>query len=246
MCSAVTAPPGDGEEGRTMRTLRIATLVTAAAVASCPAVASAAPKNYCADLKGVDTGQTCQIELNDPAYEVSISFPSSYPDTKSIADYVSKTRDEFLNVAKSSAPHDLPYALDITATTYNSSVPPRGTQAVVLQTYRNTGGAHPETSYASFNWDQTYRKAITWDTLWQPTADPLPVVYPIVQAELQKQTGQQVVIPAGAGLDPANYQNFAITNDGVIFFFSQGTLLAEAAGPLQVLVPRSAIDPMLA
>jgi Protein of unknown function (DUF3298) len=35
-----------------------------------------------------------------------------------------------------------------------------------------------------------------------------------------------------------------ITNDGVIFFFSRGTLPPEAAGATQVLVPRSAIDPM--
>jgi Protein of unknown function (DUF3298) len=46
--------------------------------------------------------------------------------------------------------------------------------------------------------------------------------------------------------NPMNYQQFAVTNDGVIFFFSQGQLLPEAAGATQVLVPRSAIDPMLA
>jgi hypothetical protein len=46
--------------------------------------------------------------------------------------------------------------------------------------------------------------------------------------------------------DPANYQNFAIVNDGVIFFFDQGVLLPESVGALQVLVPRSAIDPMIA
>ena len=65
-------------------------------------------------------------------------------------------------------------------------------------------------------------------------------------ADLQKQTGQPVVILPDAGLDPANYQNFAITNEGVIFFFSQGTLLPEAAGAMQVLVPRSVVDPLLA
>ena len=32
----------------------------------------------------------------------------------------------------------------------------------------------------------------------------------------------------------------------MIFFFGQGQLLPEVAGPVQVLVPRSAIDPMLA
>jgi len=229
-----------------MRITKAAVLATAIVISASPAIAMAAPKNYCADLKGVDTGQACQIQLSDPAYSVKISFPSSYPDTKSIADYISQTRDGFLNVAKSSTPRDVPYELDITSTTYESAVPPRGSQAVVLQTYQNSGGPHPEISYKSFDWDQAYRKAITFDALWRTNANPLPIVYPIVQAELQKQTGQQVVIPPSAGLDPANYQNFAITNDGVIFFFSQGTLLPEAAGATQVLVPRAAIDPMLA
>ena len=40
--------------------------------------------------------------------------------------------------------------------------------------------------------------------------------------------------------------DFAITNDGVIFYFRQGELLPEAAGATQVLVPRAAIDPLLA
>ena len=229
-----------------MRITKAAVLATAIVISASPAIAMAAPKNYCADLKGVNTGQACQIQLTDPAYSVNISFPSGYPDPKSIADYISQARDGFLNVAKSSTPRDVPYELDITSTTYESAVPPRGSQAVVLQTYQNSGGPHPEISYKSFDWDQAYRKAITFDALWRTNANPLPIVYPIVQAELQKQTGQQVVIPPSAGLDPANYQNFAITNDGVIFFFSQGTLLPEAAGATQVLVPRAAIDPMLA
>ena len=229
-----------------MRIIKAAVLATAIVVSTGPAIAMAAPKNYCADLKGVNNGQTCQIQLDNPAYNVKISFPSSYPDTKSIADYISQTRDAFLNVAKSSTPRDLPYALDITSTSYGSSIPPRGSEAVVLRTYQNSGGPHPEISYKSFDWDQAYRKAITYDTLWKADANPLPIVYPIVQADVQKQLGQPVTIPPSAGLDPANYQNFAITNDGVIFFFSQGTLLPEAAGAAQVLVPRAAIDPMLA
>ncbi len=229
-----------------MRMLTMATLVTAVTVASSPGIAAAAPRNYCADLKGVDTGQVCQIQLSDPAYQVSISFPSDYPDLKSVADYVSQSRDGFLNVAKGSAQRDMPYELDTTATTYSSAIPPRGTQSVVLQTYENVGGAHPTTLYKAFNWDQAYRRPITYETLWQPGADPLKVVFPLVLSQLQKQTGQDVTIDPSAGLDPANYQDFAITNDGVIFFFSQGELLPEAAGATQVLVPRAAINPLLA
>jgi hypothetical protein len=142
----------------------------------------------------------------------------------------------------------------MTSTNYGSAIPPRGTQAVVFKTYENIGAAHPQTTFKAFNWDQTYRKAITYPTpaddnkttpLWR-VDDPLKVVAPIVQSELQKQTGQPVSIAPTGLYNPMNYQDFAVTNDGVIFFFSQGQLLPEAAGATQVLVPRAAIDPMLA
>lgn len=229
-----------------MRILKVTVLVTAVVLFHTSGIAAAAPKNYCADLKGADTGQACQIQMSDPAYNVNISFSTDYPDQKSLSDYITQTRDGFLNVAKSGAPRDVPYELNITSTNYGSAIPPRGTQAVVLKTYQNVGGAHPQTLFKAFNWDQSYRKPITYDNLWQPTADPLKTVFPIVQSELQKQTGQPVAIAPTAGLDPMNYQDFAVTNDGVIFFFSQGELLPESAGATQVLVPRSAIDPMLA
>ncbi|MGX9792356.1 esterase [Mycobacterium sp. MMS18-G62] len=228
-----------------MRNLKVAVAAAAVILFSSSGIAAAAPKNYCADLKGVQMGSACQIQESDAGYNLDISFPTDYPDQKSLADYITQTRDAFLAVAKSPAPRELPYALDITSTNYGSAIPPRGTQAAVLKVYQNVGAAHPQTSFKAFNWDQTYRKPITYDTLWR-VDDPLKTVFPIVQSDVQKQTGQQVSIAPTAGYDPMNYQEFAVTNDGVIFFFSQGQLLPEAAGAMQVLVPRSAIDPMLA
>ena len=113
-------------------------------------VAAAAPKDYCADLKGVATGQTCAIKMADTGYNVDISFPTDYPDEQSVADFISKQRDDFLNVAKSSAPRDQPYQLTITFANYGSAIPPRGTQAVVFTVVQNTG--HPQTTFKSFNW----------------------------------------------------------------------------------------------
>jgi hypothetical protein len=265
-----------------MRIFNMAVLVAAVAIFGSSGVASAAPKDYCADLKGGNTGRTCEIQMADAGYNVDISIPLDYPDQKSVADYIAQTRDGFLNVAKSGAPRDTPYELDIKPTEYNSAVPPRGTQAVVFKVYQNVGGAHPQTMYKAFNWDQSYRKAIIWTAapddklntpLWR-VDDPLKVVAPIVQADLQKQLapppppaappaqpGQAPATPAtttttppppplpispAALYNPNNYQNFAVVNDGVIFFFDQGALLPDAAGALQVLVPRSAIDPMIA
>jgi hypothetical protein len=270
-----------------MRTHSVAVLVAVAALFGSSGVAAAAPKDYCADLKGGNTGTACVIQLSDPGYSVDISIPLDYPDQKSVADYISQTRDAFLNVAKSGAPRDTPYELSIKPTEYTSAVPPRGTQAVVFKVEQNVGGAHPQTTYKAFNWDQSYRKAITYTAapddktatpLWR-VDDPLKVVGPIVQADLQQQLappppvapatppaqpGQPVAatptttaattpppppplpIATTALYNPANYQNFAVVNDGVIFFFDQGVLLPDSAGALQVLVPRSAIDPMIA
>lgn len=263
-----------------MRSFSVAVLVTVAVMSASPGLAAAAPKDYCADLKGGNTGSTCEIQLADPGYSVDISIPSDYPDQKSIADYISQTRDAFVNSAKSGAPSSTPYTLRIKPAEYTSSVPPRGTQAVVFTVTQNLGGGGPQTTYKSFNWDQSYRKAITYTAapddkehtpLWR-VDDPLKTVAPIVQSELQQQLappppaappaqpGQPATttpsttpppppplpFAPGALYNPANYQNFAVVNDGVMFFFDQGVLLPASAGALQVLVPRSAIDPMIA
>jgi hypothetical protein len=55
-----------------------------------------------------------------------------------------------------------------------------------------------------------------------------------------------VIISPVIGLDPTKYENFAITNDAIVFFFSQGVLLPDSAGAVQVAIPRGPIDSMIA
>lgn len=64
--------------------IKIFMLVTAVVLLCCSGVATAAPKTYCEELKGTDTGQACQIQMSDPAYNINISLPSYYPDQKSL------------------------------------------------------------------------------------------------------------------------------------------------------------------
>ena len=208
--------------------------------------ASAAPPK-CSDLNGtVDGSQMCQIQEGDPAYSLHIAYPVDYPDVQPVFDYIKQTRDGFINVAKMPDARTMPYQLEVSATEYNSAIPPRGTQSVVFKTFQDVGGAHPQTFYKSFNWDQGYRKPITIDNMFREGTQPFPVIFPIVQSELEKQLGQPPAISPAVGLDPSKYENFAITNDTLIFFFSQGELLPEAAGALQVTVPRAPIDAMIA
>lgn len=231
-----------------MRMSTLASVASAVAVLgwSSIGVAAAAPPN-CADLNGVvDANQICQIQATDPGYSVNVSYPVDYPDASAVFDYVKETRDGFLNVAKTPDFRLMPYELDTTATQFSSNVPPRATRSLVFKTYQGVGGAHPTTFYKAFNWDQVLRKPITMDTLFRAGTAPLPVILPLVQAEVNKQLGQPVTISPGDGLDPTKYQNFALTDDSLIFFFSQGDLLPEAAGALQVSIPRGPVAAMIA
>ncbi|GAB7070016.1 DUF3298 domain-containing protein [Mycobacterium hodleri] len=229
-----------------MSTLASAVSVVAVLGVSSMGVAVAAPPK-CADLNGVvDANQICQIQATDPGYSVDISFPVDYPDATAAFDYVRETRDGFLNVAQMPDSRLMPYELDTTATSFGSTVPPRATQSLVFKTYQGVGGAHPTTFYKAFNWDQVLKKPITIDTLFRAGTAPFPVILPLVQAEVDKQLGQPVTISPGDGLDPTKYQNFALTDDSLIFFFSQGDVLPEAAGALQVAIPRGPVAAMFA
>lgn len=222
------------------------TSATSARSATSPTSAAPTSTTPVATPPAAVGGQNCQIQVTDPAYSLNITYPLDFPDQKAVLDYVKQTRDGFLNVAKSGAPRDMPYELDTTMTQYSSALPPRGSQTVVFKTYQGVGGAHPQTFYQAFNWDQTYRKPITIDNLFKAGTAPFPLILPVVQAEVAKQFGQTLSMAPGAGLDPTKYENFAITNDALIFFFDQGELLPEAAGAFEVSVPRGPIDFMIA
>ena len=231
-----------------MRMSTLALAVSAVAVFGWSGVglAAAAPPK-CADLNGVvDANRICQIQAADPGYSLSISYPVDFPDVAAVFDYVKQTRDGFVSVAKMPDSRSMPYELETTEIQYGSAVPPRGTQSVVFKTYQSVGGAHPTTFYKAFNWDQGLRKPITIDNLFREGTAPFPVILPLVQAEVDKQLGQPVTISPAVGLDPTKYQNFAVTNDSLIFFFSQGDILPEAAGALQVAIPRGPVDAMIA
>ncbi|MDH6197168.1 hypothetical protein M2272_003821 [Mycobacterium frederiksbergense] len=206
-------------------------------------VAAALPA--CADLGGsVNAEQSCQVHTANAAYTLDYTFPVGYPDQQAVADYLIQTRDGFVNVSGMPGSRDQPYVLDAKGTAYKSGTPPR-TQSLVFEVYQNVGGAHPQTWYKSFNYNLGTRAPITFDTLFKPGSKALDVIFPIVQRELQKQSGVELSIPPSIGLDPAHYQNFAITDDSVIFFFGQGELLPEAAGATEASVPRSAVAAML-
>ncbi|MCB0925995.1 MAG: DUF3298 domain-containing protein [Mycobacterium sp.] len=198
--------------------------------------AAAAPQG-CGDLGGVVQDGTCTIAKTAPGYMLDVRFPVDYPGEPALLDYVTQTREGFLNVAQTPESRGRPYELDITAESFQSEQ----TRSVVLTLFQNVGGAHPATWYKSFSYDVVRNAPLTFDTLFAPGVIPMPVVFPIVQRELDNTSGLGSAIGVGDGMNPAHYQNFAVTDDEVIFFFGQGELLPFYAGATSVRVPRSAL-----
>jgi hypothetical protein len=231
-----------------MRILRLAAAVMAAcAVAGTIGTPAALSQSACVDLGGtVGPDQICRVHAENDTYVLDFTFPAQYPDQRAVTDYLKQARDGFVNVSDMPGSRGLPYVLDATGTGYRSGLPLLGTESLVFEVYQNVGGAHPLTWYQAFNWNHASRSPITFDSLFKPGAKPLDVIYPAVNDDLLKSQGMSDAIPQGAGLDSANYQNFALTDDKLIFFFSQGEMFPESAGPVQASVPRAAVAPMLA
>jgi hypothetical protein len=230
-----------------MRILRVAAILVAGVLAWSTGTSMAAAQSACADLGGgLGPEGICRVHAANSTYTLDFSFPNEYPDQAALTAYLTQTRDGFINVSEMPGSRGLPYVLDAKGTGYRSGQAPGGTQSVIFEVYQNVGGAHPQTWYQAFNWTLDKRAPITFDTLFKRGAKPLDVIFPIVERELQKQTGVTDSVLPGDGLDPANYQNFALTDDSVIFFFSQGELLPEAAGATQASVPRATLAPLLA
>lgn len=220
------------------------TAPAAAPVASPAPSVAAQEQSACTDLDGtVGADQTCHVHAATSTYKIDMTFPLDYPDMQAVTDFLKKDRGEFLDWVANIGPSQKrgrPYLYDVTAKTFRSGTPESGTQSLVLHVDNDTGAAHeghPDTTFQAFNFDLGKRAPITFDTLFKSGTKPLDVLNPIVRRELHAPT---------ADLDEKKYQNFALTDDAVIFFFGQDQVVMDNAGPHKVTVPRTELASLLA
>ncbi len=198
----------------------------------------------CTDLGGtVGPDRNCHVHAATPTYQIDMSFPLDYPDMRAVADFLKHDRDAFLDWVTKFGPSEKrgrPYLFAVTALTYRSGTRESGTQSLVLTIDNDTGLAHqghPNTTFKAFNFDLGKRAPITFDTLFKQGTKPLDVLNPIVRRELDAPS---------ADLDEQKYQNFAITDKAVIFFFGQDQVVADNSGGHDVTVSRAELASLLA
>ncbi len=212
-------------------------------ISTTSASAAASPPSACADIGGtIEADQTCHLFSETPYFTLDFQFPVDYPDQHALGDYLTQRRHGFVEWV-AGLPPSTSFALHIIGHSYQSGTPTSGTRSLVL-TIGTDGGVHPVTTYTAFNYDLTRKAPITFDTLFKPGTQPLDVLNPIIQRAWEDRGGTGSL--SFDDLDPRAYENFSLTNDAVIFFFNQDGLLPHEAGDLEVTVPRSKIESLLA
>lgn len=239
-CGTAASPSKPGPASETVTTAPVTATPTPSAT---PTVVPAVT-NACTDLAGtVGADQVCTVHSATSDYTIDMKFPTDYPDQRALSDLLTRERDQFVQAVTGPDQSPNPKALDIKPTTYRSAAD-GGTTSLVLEEYGNYGGAHPVTFYNALNFDVATKTPITYATLFKPGSDAVAVLDPIVKAEFEKRL-QGLPIDDNLG-GAKTYQNFALTDDAVIFFIDQGAWAISAAGAQQFSIPRSQLASILA
>jgi hypothetical protein len=193
--------------------------------------------------------QKCVIQTG---IEIDIHYPleiTQYP-------FVEQTVDPFLNGLRSKYISDFaalgpdvwtpgPWGLHIDYEIFQFS-PTMLSLKFTISDY--TGGAHGNMYFQTYLFDLAQNRVLTLSDLFQPGADPLATLAPIVQQDLAAQMGDfadtQWIQEGTSSLDA--YVNFVVTPDSLIFFFPPYQVAAYAAGPQTVQIPLSQISGILA
>ncbi|MEV0673351.1 esterase [Mycobacterium sp. NPDC050441] len=225
-----------------MKIAIVATLSSATILLAAPGVADA--ESACTALGGtVDADGVCTSHTVTPRYKLDISFPVDYPDQQAVTEFVDGTRTDWNHAADAYPVREFSYLLTIAGSAYHSGPPQAGTRSLVFA-LNSDFGAHPVTSFHALNYDLGKGAPITLATLFKPGTDPVRLLAPIVKRELDRRG-----LGGDASVDDLNaqdFEQFAISDEALTFFFAQGLVGPQVDGPQRITVSRSELASVLA
>ncbi|RMF78781.1 MAG: DUF3298/DUF4163 domain-containing protein [Chloroflexi bacterium] len=188
-----------------------------------------------------EAGQ-CRIQS---ALSVNIQYPLSLADypfaDEIISAYIQQEQAQFLEFFADSAVsfmiEPLPWELDMTYETYRFS---DHIVSLKFEIYQYTGGAHGITYFKTFTFDLTQQRLITLDDIFMPQSNPFAIISPLAQKQVQANLGEYAVedwIAEGTSGNPANYENFVLTTEALVFFFPPYQVAPYVAGPQTISIP---------
>ena len=157
---------------------------------------------------------------------------------KKIADETAREEAAAKQDAKSSLP---PHSLNVS---YEVTAADKDFISVLFSFYEYLGGAHPNTTSESFNYDLNRNAPVSLADLFTPNSNYLKVISDYAIKELKKlDTVSWVENGAGPKID--NFHSWNITPAGLRITFDSYQVGPYAAGAHEVLVPYSVLKPII-
>ncbi len=134
-----------------------------------------------------------------------------------------------------------PYAMDVS---YAVTAASKDFISILFYFYEDSGGAHPNTTTASFNYDLNRGEALKLADLFAPKANYLKTISDYSIKELKKlKTVDSADEGASAKLE--NFNSWNIAPSGLRITFDRYQVGAYAVGDHEVVVPYSVLKPII-
>ncbi|WP_156618067.1 RsiV family protein [Mycobacterium sp. 852013-51886_SCH5428379] len=228
---------------KTVRSAVVAAMIGATALGMA-GIARTAPRTdpggLCASL---DAHGGCALSASGPSYGGDAMATAGARQEQQVVNYLTQVLQDFdaaAGLADTHADGSPIHEMEATSSSYSSA----GTKTVVVKVYQDLGDERPATWYRAFSYANASGAPIDFGTLFRPGTRPLDVIAPMVADQMGRDVGQPITIDPAIANDPANYQNFAITDDAVVFFFDRDHLHPTYAAT-RVAIPRTAIADLL-
>jgi Protein of unknown function (DUF3298)/Deacetylase PdaC len=216
--------------------------------------------DFGADLKLVDKKHT-EDNKNLP-YDVKARFPQLEGNdptriekfNKAVNAFVSREIGEFKKVVdkepRAAKQNDLSAGAGKPKNTLDidHSVTASGKDfiSVLFTYYTYTGGAHPNTTTSSFNYDLNRGELIKLGGLFKPGTNYLKIISDYSVVELKKlKIGDEDWINRGAGPKMENFRSWNITPQGLMITFDAYQVASYAEGPQEVVIPYSVLKSVI-
>lgn len=195
-----------------------------------------------------------EVDQCDMAITINVAYPNWIRDYEAalttIGNQLASVRSEFLGaVDMMFVPYSWAGSLDVTYEEFEHGAALR---SVVFTIYTYTGGAHPNRYFLSTTVDTIADRVLTLEEdIFQPGADVIAALQPLVAADLTAQMGEFADADwINTGTDElTDYVAWAIDTGDLVLFFPPYQVAAYAAGDFTVRIPvdnlSSVINPML-
>jgi uncharacterized protein YecT (DUF1311 family) len=191
--------------------------------------------------------KTLSIDKKADAYEISIQYPATGNAAidGEVATWANREADDFVKLATGAdrQPGDNPYELDWSFEVARND---GAVFAVIFSEEADTGGAHPNHDFATFNFEVPSGWRLYLPEIFDRKA--LAKISALAVADLTKQFadthnggGDTDWLKQGAGPDWDNFRDFVLAKDKLEIHYPDYQVAAYAEGPQETDIPLTAL-----